>query len=203
IQEREVDRLGGTHPVKVNVRILAATNRDLGEEVRAGRFRADLFFRLDVVRLHLPALRDRPADILPLARHFAQRYARANGLPARAIAPDAAAALRAHSWPGNVRELENAVHRAVLLATGHAITADAIELRSAAPAPATAGIEGLVGRKVEEVERDLIIGTLAKCLGNRTRAAEVLGISIRALRNKINDYRAMGLAVPAAPGYAE
>jgi DNA-binding NtrC family response regulator len=204
IQEREVDRLGGTRPVKVDVRILAATNRDLAAEVRAGRFREDLFFRLDVVRLRLPPLRERPADILPLAEHFARRYADANGLPRRLLAAGARAALLRHPWPGNVRELENAVHRAVLLAEGAEIGAEAIELVPCAPMPATApgGVEGLVGRKVEEVERDLIIGTLSHCLGNRTRAAEILGISIRALRNKIHDYRASGLAVPAAPGYA-
>ncbi|MGG5812530.1 sigma-54 interaction domain-containing protein [Falsiroseomonas sp. CW058] len=203
IQEREVDRLGGTRPVRVDVRILAATNRDLGAEVKAGRFREDLYFRLDVVRLRLPPLRERPADILPLAEHFASRYADANGLPRRGFAPAARAALLSHPWPGNVRELENAVHRAVLLAEGAEIAADAVELRPAAAQPAAAGgIDFLVGRRVEEVERDLIIGTLSHCLGNRTRAAEILGISIRALRNKLHDYRAMGLAVPAAPGYA-
>ncbi|WP_203071263.1 sigma-54-dependent transcriptional regulator [Falsiroseomonas ponticola] len=206
IQEREVDRLGGTRPVRVDVRILAATNRDLAAEVRAGRFREDLYFRLDVVRLKLPPLRDRPADILPLAEHFARRYADANGLPRRLFSMAARAALLRHPWPGNVRELENAVHRAVLLAEGAEIGPEAIELAPCAPlpsaAPAPAGVEGLVGRKVEEVERDLIIGTLSHCLGNRTRAAEILGISIRALRNKIHDYRASGLSVPAAPGYA-
>jgi DNA-binding NtrC family response regulator len=205
IQEREVDKLGGTRPVKVDVRILAATNRDLGADVRAGRFREDLYFRLDVVRLRLPPLRERPADILPLAEHFARRYADANGLPRRALSPASRAALMAHRWPGNVRELENALHRAVLLAEGAEIGPEAIELAqdAAQPAPAAAsGVEGLVGRRVEEVERDLIIGTLSHCLGNRTRAAEILGISIRALRNKIQDYRASGLAVPAAHGYA-
>jgi DNA-binding NtrC family response regulator len=207
VQQKEVDRLGGTRPVRVDVRILAATNRDLQAEVAAGRFREDLYFRLDVVRLHLPPLRDRPGDILPLAESFARRYAEANGLPNRRFSTAARASLRAHAWPGNVRELENAIHRAVLLADGPEIAADAIELRSTrgAPAPAAttaaAGIEGFVGRKVEEVERDLILHTLAHCLGNRTRAAEVLGISIRALRNKLHDYRAMGMAVPAAPGY--
>ncbi|NGM21759.1 sigma-54-dependent Fis family transcriptional regulator [Roseomonas stagni] len=207
IQEREVDRLGGTRPVKVDVRILAATNRDLAAEVRAGRFREDLYFRLDVVRLKLPPLRERPADILPLAEHFARRYADANGLDRRPFAAAARAALLRHPWPGNVRELENAVHRAVLLAEGHEIGAEAIELAPCAPASlpvaaAPGGVEALVGRKVEEVERDLILGTLSHCLGNRTRAAEILGISIRALRNKIHDYRASGLSVPAAPGYA-
>ncbi|NKC34000.1 sigma-54 dependent transcriptional regulator [Falsiroseomonas selenitidurans] len=207
IQEREVDRLGGGAPVRVDVRILAATNRDLLAEVRAGRFREDLYFRLDVVRLRLPPLRERPADILPLAEHFARRYADANGLPRRALSPAARASLAAHPWPGNVRELENAVHRAVLLAEGAEIGPEAIELTPAPAAPGqvalATGVEALVGRTVDDVERDLIIGTLSHCLGNRTRAAEILGISIRALRNKIQDYRASGLAVPAAHGYAD
>lgn len=211
IQEREVDRLGGNAPVRVDVRLLAATNRDLPAEVRAGRFREDLYFRLNVVQLHIPPLRERPGDILPLAEHFALRYADANGLPRRALTPAAAARLHAHAWPGNVRELENAIHRAVLLAAGAAIGADAIELVAlpeaapapgAAPAPAAPAdpIAALVGRRMEEVERELILETLGRCLGNRTRAAEILGISIRTLRNKLAEYRGQGIVVPAAPG---
>jgi two-component system, response regulator FlrC len=206
IQEREIDRLGGTRPVRVDVRILAATNRDLLAETRSGRFREDLYFRLDVVRLRIPPLRERPRDILPLAEEFSLRYARANGLPERRLSAAARAALVAHPWPGNVRELENAIHRAVLLADGHEIGPETIELvpvAAAALAPAAhGGCGSLIGRKVEEVERDLILGTLAHCLGNRTRAAEILGISIRALRNKLQDYRALGLNVPAAHGYS-
>jgi DNA-binding NtrC family response regulator len=206
IQEREVDRLGGTRPVKVDVRILAATNRDLQAEMRAGRFREDLYFRLDVVRLRVPPLRSRTADILPLAEAFARRFADANGVPRRPLSQPAIAALAAHPWPGNVRELENAIHRAVLLAEGDEIGPQAIELTpaqgTAMPTPdAPSGVAALVGRSVEDVERDLILNTLTHCLGNRTRAAELLGISIRALRNKLQDYRAMGLPVAAAPGY--
>jgi DNA-binding NtrC family response regulator len=212
IQEREVDRLGGSAPVKVDVRLLAATHRDLAADVARGRFREDLYFRLNVLALHLPPLRDRPADILPLAEHFARRYARANGVPARPLSAHARAALLAHAWPGNVRELENCLHRAVLLAEGSEIGIGAIELlppriietpavAAAAPA-AVSRVTPLVGRKVEEVERDLIIETLSHCLGNRTRAAEILGISIRTLRNKLQEYRAAGLAVPPAPGQA-
>jgi DNA-binding NtrC family response regulator len=213
IQEREIDRLGGAAPVKVDVRILAATHRDLGREVAKGRFREDLFFRLAVVRLRIPPLRERRADILPLARHFAQRFARANGLPDRLLSPAAEARLLAHHWPGNVRELENTLHRAVLLAEGHAIGPEAIDLlepmpaaAEAAPAaaptppPAPPAVAALVGRRVEEVERDLIIETLSHCLGNRTRAAEMLGISIRTLRNKLHEYRAAGVPVPPVPG---
>ena len=224
IQEREVDRLGGTQPVRVDVRLLAATNRDLAAEVRAGRFREDLYFRLNVIPLHIPPLRERPADILALAEHFAARFARANGMPERGLTAEVRAVLLAHPWPGNVRELENTLHRAVLLAEGAAIGAEAISLsplpatRSAAPAgdtapapapapgaPAPAAppaqpIAALVGRRMEEVERDLILETLVHCLGNRTRAAEILGISIRTLRNKLHEYRAQGVAVPVAPG---
>jgi DNA-binding NtrC family response regulator len=232
IQEREIDRLGGKHPVRVDVRILAATNRDLMAEVRAGRFREDLYFRLDVVRLRLPPLRERRGDILPLAKAFAARFATVNDVPLRPLSAAAISALQVYGWPGNVREMENAMHRAVLMAEGPEIGLDAIDLASPPPAlgaavssgsqhrpappaarhpagaqpraaPSTSdGIAALVGRSMEEVERDLILGTLAHCLGNRTRAAEVLGISIRALRNKLQDYRAIGLPVTAAPGYA-
>jgi DNA-binding NtrC family response regulator len=220
IQEREVDRLGGTQPVKVDVRLLAATNRDLAAEVRAGRFREDLYFRLNVVGLRIPPLRDRPADIPALAAHFARRFADANGLPRRELSPEALGLLAAHPWPGNVRELENAMHRAVLLASGPHIDAGAIELTPlpagpaqavAAPGPApgaapeaapvpAGSVAALIGRRVEEVERDLILETLSHCLGNRTRAAEILGISIRTLRNKLHEYRAQGAPVPVAPG---
>lgn len=217
IQEREVDRLGGTAPVKVDVRLLAATNRDLVDEVACGRFREDLYFRLNVIALRIPPLRERPADIMPLAEHFCLRYARANGVPVRPLSTPSRMALMAHPWPGNVRELENAMHRAVLLAEGREIGPDAIELAPprkpqattpapadpavpAAPAGATSRIAPLIGRRMEEVERDLILETLTHCLGNRTRAAEILGISIRTLRNKLQDYRAAGLPVTPAPG---
>ncbi|NKC29826.1 sigma-54-dependent transcriptional regulator [Falsiroseomonas selenitidurans] len=222
IQEREVDRLGGGAPVRVDVRIIAATHRDLAAEVAAGRFREDLYFRLNVVALRIPPLRERPADILPLAEHFCTRYAQVNGLAPRPLAPLARHRLLAHPWPGNVRELENTIHRAVLLAEGHEVGPEAIELaqpalaQPAAPPPATAApappppgpgpapagnrVTALVGRKVEEVERELILETLTHCLGNRTRAAEILGISIRTLRNKLGEYRSAGIAVPPAPG---
>lgn len=218
IQEREVDRLGGGAPLKVNVRLIAATHRDLVEDVAAGRFREDLYFRLNVVALRIPPLRERPSDILPLAEHFCRRYAQVNGLPARALAPEARHRLLAHGWPGNVRELENAIHRAVLLAEGHEIGPEAIELarpripapdpgpgpgtvaEASPPAAPNGRIAGLIGRRVEDVERELILETLSHCLGNRTRAAEILGISIRTLRNKLGEYRTAGIAVPAPAG---
>ena len=203
IQEREIDRVGGARPVRVNVRILATTNRDLAAEAAKGRFREDLYFRLDVVSLRIPSLRERRGDIAALAAHFAQVYAEANGLPPRPLAPLALARLVAHAWRGNVRELENTIHRAVLLADGAAIGPEAIELHGeAAPAGADAvaaaagGVSALVGRSMAEVERDLILHTLHHTAGNRTHAATILGISIRALRNKLRDYAAEGLAVP-------
>ena len=201
IQEREIDRLGGTAPVKVNVRILATSNRDLPAEVAAGRFRDDLYFRLNVVSLRIPSLRERPGDVAALADHYARRYADVNGMAFRPLTPAAHAALAAHGWRGNVRELENTVHRAVLLASGHEIDVDAIELAPAPGAPVQAvfrpaqGVSGLVGRTMDEVERDLILETLSHTLGNRTHAATILGISIRALRNKLRDYAQSGLAV--------
>jgi two-component system response regulator FlrC len=200
IQEREIDRVGGTQPVKINIRLIATSNRNLEEETRRGSFREDLYFRLNVVSLALPALRDRPRDIEPLGEHFARKYAELNGCPQRPLSRAVWQMLLAHSWRGNVRELENTIHRAVLLATGDEIESDNIMLSSVAAMGAGAeAVPGLVGRTVADVERDLIIETLQHCLGNRTHAATILGISIRTLRNKLQQYRQEGLAVPAAP----
>ena len=205
IQEREIDRVGGSGPVRVNVRILATSNRDMLADCAAGRFREDLYFRLNVVNLRIPALRERPGDITPLAEHYARHYAEVNGLDYRPIAASAQARLSAHGWRGNVRELENTVHRAVLLSVGDEV--DAVELAGAAAtpmpaaAPAAGGVAGLVGRTMDDVERDLILQTLTHTLGNRTHAATILGISIRALRNKLRDYSAAGADV-TPPGMA-
>ena len=217
LQEREIDRLGGTGPVRVNVRILATTNRDLLDDVRDGRFREDLYFRLNVIALRIPPLRERPSDILALADHFARKYADVNGVPYRRLTADAFARLSANPWRGNVRELENTIHRAVLLATGDTIEADAIAVapqpteiktQTVIPASASGGTNGhgdmmmLVGRRMDDVERDFIIQTLHHTFGNRTHAATILGISIRALRNKLRDYSAQGMAVPPASASA-
>ena len=231
IQEREIDRLGGDSPVKVDIRLIATTNLDLADHVRQGKFREDLLYRLNVMSLHLPALRERPLDIEPLATHFARKYAEANGLADKRISVAALTCLQAHDWPGNVRELENALHRAVLLAASDEIGPDALVLAGSpwarrAPGPgraaesgaatdpagsghdrgqdgvtgdgATAGAATLVGRTVAQVERDLILETLDHCLGNRTHAATILGISIRTLRNKLKQYGGEGLDVPSA-----
>ena len=196
IQEREIDRVGGTAPVQVNVRILATSNRDLAAEAAAGRFREDLFFRLNVVGLRLPRLRERPADIPALAEFFARRYAELNGVPARHLSQEAMAKLRAHGWRGNVRELENAMHRAVLLATGETIGAEAVELAEDGSPPPVVMDGNFVARRMDDVERDHILQTLRHTAGNRTHAAVMLGISIRALRNKLKDYAQAGVSVP-------
>jgi DNA-binding NtrC family response regulator len=214
IQEREIDRVGGGQPVKIDIRLIATSNRDLEEEVRRGRFREDLFFRLNVVTLTVPPLRERPQDIVLLAEHFIQRYAAANGVDARPLAPATVEKLTQHGWRGNVRELENAIHRAVLIAGGDELSPEDVQL-SAQPRDVEAGaagqsrsgttvgrLTGMVGRTVADVERDLIIDTLSHCLGNRTHAANILGISIRTLRNKLRLYSDSGIPVPM-PGEGE
>jgi two-component system response regulator FlrC len=202
IQEREIDRVGGGRPIKVDIRLIATSNRDLEAEVAAGRFREDLLFRLNVVTLHLPPLRERPRDLRPLAEHFARKYARTNGLPARPLGEAALGRLRQHSWKGNVRELENCIHRAVLLATGDEIGSEAILLQAGSTGRPRepAGELPLVGRTVAEVERDLILETLQHTLGNRTHAATILGISIRTLRNKLRQYGDEGVPIPPPAG---
>ena len=212
LQERVIDRVGGARPVPVDIRVLATSNRDLATAVREGRFREDLLYRLNVVNLKIPPLRERPQDIIALAEHFAEKYADLNGVPKRPISAAARRELTVSRWPGNVRELENTIHRAVLLSSGEEIGADAIRTPDGVPlADAKRGMAeiaretaaafehattGLVGRTVAEVERDLIIETLGHCLGNRTHAATILGISIRTLRNKLKQYADEGLAVP-------
>lgn len=228
VQEREIDRVGGTQPIKVDIRLLATSNRNLEEEVRQGNFREDLYFRLNVVNIMLPSLRERPKDIEVLADHFIAKYAEANGVQIPPMNHEAREILLQHHWRGNVRELENTMHRAVLLARDGQITRDSIMLtgemlapESSAPvtssgvaAPAatvptsmgesakTRDASELVGRTVADVERDLILDTLQHCLGNRTHAANILGISIRTLRNKLKLYSQEGLAIPM-PGEAE
>ena len=214
IQERVIDRVGGGKPVPVDIRIIATSNRNLAEAVRAGQFREDLMFRLNVVNLKIPALRDRPADISELATYFVKKYSEANGLPVRPLSSEARHALSVNRWPGNVRELENTLHRAVILSTGAEIGVDGILSPDGARLDASRGTgvaeqaalaaeqvtRNLVGRTVAEVERDLILETLRHCLGNRTHAANILGISIRTLRNKLNEYSADGAPIPPPHG---
>ena len=216
IQEREIDRVGGGEPVKVDIRLIATSNRILEEEVRKGTFREDLLFRLNVITIDLPPLRERPLDIDMLTEHFLKKYADVNGVPERPLSPAARQRLHHHDWRGNVRELENTTHRAVLLAKGDEIGTDAIILSNSisrdgdtatgsamngsseisAAGETLAPTRPLVGRKMSEVERDLIIDTVYHCLGNRTHAANILGISIRTLRNRLKQYSENGVAVP-------
>jgi two-component system, response regulator FlrC len=216
IQERVIDRVGGTRPVPVDIRIIATSNRNLTDAVREGTFREDLLYRLNVVNLKIPPLRERPADVLELAHHFTSMYAQANGLPQRPLSAEARRQLVVNRWPGNVRELENTIHRAVLLASGPEIGPEAIlapdgaKLDQARQPQAVAHAalaaeqvtRALVGRTVADVERDLILETLKHCLGNRTHAANILGISIRTLRNKLNEYADEGVPIPP-PGSGE
>jgi DNA-binding NtrC family response regulator len=217
LQEREIDRVGGGKPIKVDIRIIATSNRDLVQAVRQGTFREDLLYRLNVVNLKLPALRERPEDILALAAFFAKKYAAANGVPERPIGEAARRRLLSHPWPGNVRELENAMHRAVLLSSGAEVDPEAIRLPDGASLAAPAGTEtaaravqaadaasrAFVGRTVADVEQQLILDTLSHCFGNRTHAANILGISIRTLRNKLKEYSDLGVAVPRrSPAWA-
>ena len=233
LQEKEITRIGSNDAVKVDVRILATSNRNLEDSIKKGEFREDLYFRLTVVKLELPALRERPADIVPLAKFFADKYADANGLPKKRIAKETEQKLLAYNWRGNIRELENTMHRAILMSMEDELEPDAVHLQdsdfsagtqaytsvtgappSNPPASAGAGaekargenpqnpaaVETLIGRTIADVERDMIVSTLDHCLGNRTHAANILGISIRTLRNKLAQYKDEGIDIPAANG---
>ena len=215
LQEREIDRVGGNKPVKVDIRIIATSNLDLALAVRNGTFREDLLYRLNVVNLSIPPLRARPADILTLANYFVGKYAKSNGVKSKNISATGQKLLQAYPWKGNVRELENTIHRALLLSQEMEIEASSIVLpdgtspqygagpvhrsgpAALAASAAEDAIRGMVGRTVADVEQDLILNTLTHCLGNRTHAANILGISIRTLRNKLNAYRDAGVSVPA------
>ena len=201
IQEKEIDRIGGKAPIKVDTRIIATSNRNLDECVKNGTFRQDLYYRLNVVNINIPPLKDRPDDIIVLAKHFAKKYSELNDIPLKEMTPAAEQKLLNYLWPGNVRELENTVHRAVLLSTGDKIDENAILLDDIDavinPAAGTemSGAE-FVGSTVACMERNLIIDTLKHTMGNRTTAANILGISIRTLRNKLKQYQDEGFEVP-------
>ena len=199
IQEQEFERVGGAQVIKVDVRLIATTNRNLSAEVDAGRFRSDLYYRLNVVRIHSPALRERPEDIPRLAQHFLLRSAEQLGLPAPAFTADAMAVLRAYPWPGNIRELANAVERAVILSRGAELEPSAFpnELRAvtlAGPGPVPDAHPPTAGKPASAAEAGFDLHTLeehgirralAATEGNRRRAAKLLGISERTLRNKL------------------
>lgn len=226
LQEQEIDRVGGTETVKVDTRVLATTNRRIEEYVKEGKFRQDLYYRLNVIPLKLPALRDRGDDVLLLADFFVSSYCRDYGLPKLAFSEDARRWLLEYDWPGNVRELQNLMERAVLLAgkgpieTSHFLLdgetwslgedtdfsacqprdsgfAENREQPAFQPSPAGAALAG-TGEvlPIAEMERHLILRSLDQTQGNRTQAASLLGISVRTLRNKLNEYRQQGLEIP-------
>jgi DNA-binding NtrC family response regulator len=203
IQEQEFERVGGAQVVKVDVRLIATTNRDLKAEAAAGRFRTDLYYRLNVVRIHTPALRERVEDIPRLAQHFAQRSAEQLGVPVPRLPPETIALLQSHPWPGNVRELSNSVERAVILARGGGLPPAAfhgqmehpvarsempVTMAETPPAPAPAGevpAPADIPFDLDALERRAILRALEATGGNRVRAAKLLGISERTLRNKL------------------
>src|ERR1700731_3699874 len=210
LQEREVERLGSTRTISLDVRLIATSNRDLPEEVRAGRFRADLYYRLNVMTLRLPALRERRGDILPLAHRAMQACARP-GQAALCLTAEAEQKLLQHDWPGNARELTNIVQRAAWLASGGVIRAADLETGVAAGAAALVQPAGAPGEQpgapvrpqdagldhdLKERERELILATLRVTGGSRKLTAERLGISPRTLRHKLQQLKAAGVSVP-------
>ncbi len=195
LQEHEFERVGGTKPIRVDIRIIAATNRNLEEAVKDGRFREDLYYRLNVVRLRLPPLRERREDIPGLAEHFLRKYCAETGKTIPGISAEAVDLLKAHPWPGNVRELENAVERAVVLGAGGAISRADLGLRTATDGTATRSLEFSVGRfheNVESFKRNLIRRALERAGGNQTRAAETLGLQRTYLARLIKNLAVRG-----------
>ncbi len=189
LQEREIDRVGGTTSILIDVRIIATSNRNLEEAVEQGEFREDLFFRLNVIPIQLPPLRERKEDIPALMDHFLEHFAGENGRQGLQFGEGVHKALQAYDWPGNVRELQNAIERAVVLAESTRITVSDFAFVTAARVPRHGGGRLRAGMTVAQMEKELIFKTLEGCNDNRTRAAGLLGISVRTLRNKLKEYR--------------
>ena len=185
LQEKTFERVGGNETVKVDVRIIAATNRDLEADVAAGKFREDLYYRLNVVNIEMPPLRARPSDLLPLATHFLQRFAKENGKRIDGFADDAVERITGYRWPGNVRELENIIERAVVLCDGTKLTAKHLP---AGVSAATRGGMRIPGSTMAEIERHAIVTTLEACGGRTTQAAQMLDISVRKIQYKLHEY---------------
>lgn len=207
LQEREVERLGGRKTIQLDVRVLATSNRDLRQAVAEGRFREDLYYRLNVFPLHWPALIERPGDIIPLAEYLLQRHCRELGRGGLVLSDEAKARLQAWHWPGNVRELGNVIQRALILAHGEVIEAADILLDASSPAspiatPGTAAFErdeepgSDLGRELATQEHQIILQALQTCAGSRQQVAEKLGISPRTLRYKLARMRDAGICVP-------
>ena len=203
LQEREVERVGGKKPVALDIRIVATSNRDMAEAVAKGVLREDVYYRLNVFPLLIPSLRQRPDDIVPLARHFLAEHGGRSRRTGLRLAPSAEAALRQYSWPGNVRELENVMQRAVIFAPGDVVEVDALHLSLATPAALSAGpgvpaspltpAETQKTDNMRDMEREHILETLSAVAGSRKLAGERLGMSERTLRHKLKQYREAGL----------
>lgn len=179
IQEQEIDRVGGSSPIKVDLRIIATSNRDLEKEITKGTFREDLYFRLNIVNIELPKLADRADDIVPLSEFFIQKYCQSNNVfPIKTLSVEAAEFMQEYAWPGNIRELENTMHRAVLLSKADVITREDLMIRPTS----------FSGKTLEAAEKELIMTTMKHCLGNSSVAATILGISINRLQEKLSNY---------------
>jgi len=190
LQEHEFERVGGDQTIRVDVRVIAATNRNLSEEVARGRFREDLYYRLNVVNVELPPLRERRADIPALGRFFLERFAGENGKALEGFAPETVDLLLSHEWPGNVRELENAIERAVVMAPG-----PQIEPRHLPPAvrpsvKAASSLPPVPGSTLADLEKYAILETLASVGGSTSKAADILGISVRTIQYRLHQYNA-------------
>jgi two-component system response regulator HydG len=185
LQEKTFERVGGNETLRVDVRIIAATNRDLATEAAAGKFREDLFYRLNVVNIEMPPLRARPSDLLPLATHFLQRFAKENGKKIEGFADDAVERITSYRWPGNVRELENVIERAVVLCDTPKLTAK--HLPAGVGAAPRGGVR-IPGSTMAEIERHAILTTLEACGGRTTQAAQMLDISVRKIQYKLHEY---------------
>nr|MCU0583834.1 sigma 54-interacting transcriptional regulator [Syntrophales bacterium] len=192
IQESEIDRLGGKDPIPVDARIIATTNADLKKCIQEKKFREDLYYRLNVIPVRVPPLRQRKGDIAALAGHFLAKYAAENGRKRPVLAAETLAALAAYPWPGNVRELENVIERAVLVCRGDTLAPQHLDLDGSEVAAGAEGPSAQASQPVEpgeattlrDMERNLIFSTLKKVKGNKTR-----GISVRTMRNKLNEYK--------------
>ncbi|MDP2271539.1 MAG: sigma-54 dependent transcriptional regulator [Archangium sp.] len=189
LQQQEFERVGGTQTVKVDVRVVAATNRDLEAEVKAGRFREDLYYRLNVVSVTLPPLRRRKSDIPALVNHFLERYGEVHGKSLKGLAPGTLNALLSYDWPGNVRELGNVIERAVVLARGADLTADDLPIALRGPRPTNRTGDSLIpGATLYDIEREAILRTLELVDGSTSRAADLLGISVRKIQYRLKEY---------------
>jgi len=185
LQEGEVDRLGGKAPISIDVRVIATSNRDIIKAVSNGTFRQDLYYRVNVVTVQLPALRARHDDIEPLASHFLNSFSEMYSKPAPRLSPACLQHLLAYSWPGNVRELENCMHRAFLMCKDGQIQTEHLGLELSTPQTAVEKTSIQAGMSIRDMELALIQQTIKHVKGNRTEAAKLLGISIRTLRNKL------------------